>query len=269
MIDVHAHILPGIDDGPADWEEALEIVGQAHANGVTAMAATPHMYGEGDWANERSDVLPLVEELKRRLDEAGRSMTIVPGGEVQLTPDLIERIETGQVLTYGDAGKYLLLELPWTGLPVSLNDTIFQLGLRGITPVIAHPERYHDVRRRPELALEWVEHGALLQMNVGSLRDSGAVGAAARKLLSWGAIHVVASDAHAVDRRPPLSPDDADALEQVVGEAISRRLLFDHPAALLAGETVSTDGLQPPAAPAGSRWQGWVERLRRSRRHGA
>lgn len=269
VIDVHAHVLPGIDDGPADWDEALALVSQAHAHGVTAMAVTPHMYGEGEWANERDDVLPLVDELKRRLQEAGLAMTIVPGGEVQLTPDLMERIETGRVLTYGDQGKYLLLELPWTGLPINLNDIIFQLGLRGMTPVIAHPERYHDVRRRPEIALEWVEHGALLQMNVGSLRDSGAVGAAARQLLSWGAIHVVASDAHGIDRRPPLSPDDAAQLEQLVGEAVARRLLWDHPAALLAGKPVSTDGLRPAAAPAGSRWQSWMERWRRSRRPGA
>lgn len=265
MIDLHAHVLPGVDDGPVTWDETLALVRAAAGAGVTAMAATPHMLPDGPWANERDRILPLVDELRRRVEREGLGVDIVPGGEVYVVPDAAERVRKGKAMTYGDAGRYMLLELPPSHVPPYLERVLFELRVTGVTPIIAHPERYEVVQRDPDIVWEWHERGALLQLNVGSLPLAGPLGRTARALLAMGAVHLLASDAHGLDRRPPLRLKDFQRVVALAGELAARQLLWDNPAAVLAGDPVTP--AQPVAVlPRERDRDGWLRRLlRRSR----
>lgn len=260
MIDLHAHVLPGVDDGPVTWDETLALVRAAAGAGVTAMAATPHMLPDGPWANERDRILPLVDELRRRVEREGLGVDIVPGGEVYVVPDAAERVRKGKAMTYGDAGRYMLLELPPSHVPPYLERVLFELRVTGVTPIIAHPERYDVVQRDPDIVWEWHERGALLQLNVGSLPLAGPLGRTARALLAMGAVHLLASDAHGVDKRPPLRAKDFERAAAFVGEPAARRLLCDNPTAVLAGEPVpAVQPVTPP--PREPSREGWLGRL--------
>src|SRR5690606_32502920 len=241
VIDLHAHVLPGIDDGPATWDEALALVRMAAAEGITDMVATPHMMPDGAFANHRRYVLPLVEELRDRLRRQRIDVTIHPGGEVYMSPDLVARLERGELLTYGDAGRYMLVELPASELPDYAERIVSDLVHLGITPIIAHPERNTAIASKPQLARRLVEAGALLQVNASSLRSRHEAREAAKYLLTHGYVHFVATDCHGVYARRPSLGKYVDMLAEWLGPEQAQKLVKDHPAAVLAGAR-----LEPP-----------------------
>lgn len=170
VIDLHAHVLPGVDDGPTSWSESVEMVRMAAADGIAAIAATSHMMPDGAFANRRTTLLPLVSELQERLRRQGVDVAVYPGGEVYMSPDVIARLERKEVLTYNDAGRYILLELPATEVPSYARRVIEDLVDMGIRPIIAHPERNAEISHKPRIARQLVDARALLQVNAGSLR---------------------------------------------------------------------------------------------------
>lgn len=135
MIDLHAHLLPGVDDGPTTWDEALEMVRMAAPDGVTAVVATSHMMPGGAYPNTRKRLLELTAELRERVRAEGIAMDIYPGAEVLMTPDTAERLARGELLTYCDANRHLLLEMPATEMPAYAVNVIDDLRLQGVTPI--------------------------------------------------------------------------------------------------------------------------------------
>lgn len=258
MIDTHCHILPGIDDGAPDRETAVRMARIAVEDGVTTIVATPHMR-EGDYWNERPRVLEAVAAFRRVLEEEGIPLVVAPGSEVHLAPRLPERVAEGKLLTYGDAGAWLLLECPYRTRPVRLEETIFELKLAGITPVIAHPER---TRWFLEDTARWermVELGALGQMTSSSLL--GVFGRGIRSVSEeWvrrGLVHVLGSDAHDPDYRPPRLREARERWADLAGEEAARRATVEWPAAFLAGEAVDPPPPRPPEPPR----RGFLSRL--------
>lgn len=247
MIDIHAHLLPGVDDGPATWDEAIDMVRMAAAEGVTEMVATSHMMPDGAFPNTRDTLLPLIDELRHRVEEARLDVTIHAGGEVYMCPDVLERLEGGKLLTYRDAGQYMLIEMPSQEIPTYAEQIIFDLQLKGITPIIAHPERNHGVMNEPMRAFELVERGALLQMNASSLRSARAVRTAAGFLLKHGLVHFVATDAHGLYSRRPRLGSYRERLSRRVGDTVAGRLISDNPATMLAGEKLDVPVPERPA----------------------
>lgn len=235
MIDLHAHVLPGVDDGPATWEDAVALVRMAAAEGITEMVATPHMMPDGAFVNHRRDVLPLVEELRDHLSRHRINVIIHPGGEVYMSPDLIARYERGELLTYCDDGRYMLLELPASELPVYAERLVFDLVHLGITPIIAHPERNTAIAQKPQLARRLVDAGALLQVNASSLRSRHEAREAAKYLLTHGYVSFVATDCHGVYARRPSLAKYYEILLGWVGPERAEKLVQDNPAAVLAG----------------------------------
>jgi protein-tyrosine phosphatase len=236
VIDLHSHILPGIDDGVKTEDEAVDFARAALQDGVKTVVATPHCR-EGFYVNERDGVLGHVRRLRERLAREGVPLDLQPGAEVHLCPDLVERVRDGRAATLGDNGRTLLLELSLSQYPVELDNLVFELKLAGIDVVFAHPERVRyfqdDVRRYEQL----VRQGAYGQITTGSVL--GEFGETIREfseeLLRNGLVHVLASDAHGVQRRPPqLSPAVA-AIADLVGERRARAMAEEVPAALLAG----------------------------------
>jgi protein-tyrosine phosphatase len=236
MIDLHSHILPGVDDGVATEEEAVEFARIAAADGVRTIVATPHCR-EGFFVNERPAVVAAVDRLRSRLASARIPLELLPGAEVHIGPDLVERVRDGRAPTLADNGKTLLLELSTSQRPVELENLIFQLKLAGIVTLLAHPERiryFRDDVRRYEMAIRM---GAYGQITSGSVL--GVFGEEilefSEELVRKGLVHVVASDAHNLRGRPPLLRPAIEKIGSWVGAAHASRMASDIPRALLEG----------------------------------
>jgi protein-tyrosine phosphatase len=261
MIDLHTHILPGVDDGVRTEDEAVEFARVSWGDGVKTIVATPHCR-EGFFVNVRQDVLAGVERLRRRLASEGIGVEILPGAEVHLCPDLPERVRDGRAPTLGDNGRTLLLELSLSQYPVELENLVFQLKLAGIDVLFAHPERIRyfqdDVKRYEAL----VHLGSYGQITTGSiLGDFGSVAQEfSEELLRRGLVHVLASDAHNVAGRPPLFTPALDALAGLVGEARARCMADGAPRALMAGLEPELPPIEGRGAGGGSFLSRWFGR---------
>ena len=250
MIDLHNHLLPGIDDGAKKVEETLEFLRLARRDGITAVTATPHMK-PGVYDNSRELILDRVAMVREaaRGDEA-EGVDLLPGAEVYFTADVVQRARAGKLMTVGDRGRYVLLELPYQQVPMGVDDTIFQLKLLGLTPIMAHPERVAYYLEDFERVAASVRLGALTQVTGNSI--AGRFGSKAkdfsRRMLERGLIHVLASDSHDVLYRPPTLSEARQTTARLAGEEVARRLLEDNPAAILAGKPVETmEAVEPPA----------------------
>jgi protein-tyrosine phosphatase len=258
MIDLHTHILPGVDDGVETVEEALEFARIARDDGTRLVVATPHCK-EGTWENGRDEVLRRVRELRELLARESVELELAPGAEVHLCPDLVERVRDGRAPTLGDNGKTLLLELSLTQYPVELDKLIFELKLAGLEIVLAHPERIRYFQEDPSRYESLVRLGAYGQVTTGSLL--GLFGSRAREysleLVQRGQVHVLASDAHGTGSRSPRLTEALEAIVPLVGEERARSMVNAVPRALLDGRTPEI----PPVEGGNARRGGFFSRL--------
>jgi protein-tyrosine phosphatase len=235
VIDLHSHILPGLDDGSRTVEDARALARRAAADGVTAIAATPHV--RPDYPTRPEEMERGVMRLREDFVEQGIDVEVLHGGELDL--GMLAELDDGELrrFTLAQSGRYLLLEFPYSGWPAGLEETIYGLGLRGLVPVVAHPERNRAVQSDPRRLGEAVRMGALVQITASSL--DGRIGRSSRKaavrLLELGLAHVLASDAHTPEIR---EAGLADAAGAVGDDALARYLTVDAPTAIVAGETV-------------------------------
>jgi len=258
MIDLHTHILPGVDDGVETMEQAVEFARVAIADGIRVIVATPHCK-DGFYVNDRAKVLPAVEALRKRLAEEALEVDVQPGAEVHLCPDLVQRIEDGRALTLADNGKTVLLELSLTQYPVELENLVFQLKLAGLEVLFAHPERiryFQDDARRYESVIRL---GAYGQITTGSVL--GVFGSEAMRfseeLLRKDLVHVLASDAHNLRGRPPILSEALTAMEPLVGQRRALSMATSIPEAMLAGR----EPVIPPVEDRASRRTSFLGRL--------
>jgi len=257
VIDLHTHILPAVDDGVQTEGDAVEFARVAYEHGTRTIVATPHCR-DGFFTIHRTEVLAGVAALRERLARESVAIDLVPGAEVHLCPDLVERIRDGRAPTLGDNGKTLLLELSLTQYPVEIENVVFQLRLAGTIPLFAHPERIRyfedDIRRYESV----IRLGAYGQVTSGSLL--GAFGRKiqefSRELARKGLIHVMASDAHNVGGRPPNLAEAVPHLAALVGDDLAAKMVEDFPAALLRGEEIDlpVPEAEPPRRSVFSRW---------------
>ncbi|MFN7965219.1 MAG: CpsB/CapC family capsule biosynthesis tyrosine phosphatase [Acidobacteriota bacterium] len=252
MIDTHCHILPGLDDGPETEEIAIAMARVAVEDGVEAITATPHMR-EGDYLNERAKVILAVDSFREVLARESIRLTIHYGSEVHLGPRMPERVAEAKLLTYGDRRNYLLLECPYRSRPMRLEETIFQLKVAGITPVLAHPERIRHFQEDPSRYEELLRMGALGQLTSSSLL--GTFGVQIQRLSeSWvrrRMVHVLGSDAHDTKYRPPRLRDARRRWAELTDEHSARLATEIWPSALLSGESIEPPEPLPPDPPKG------------------
>ncbi len=213
MIDIHAHILPGIDDGPEEEKEALEILEQSGKQGITSLVATPHRLDYGRGTLREQEIREKTARLNTLAAEAGLKLEIYPGTEHMLAPELVEAADREEVVTLADSA-YLLVELPFRFLPPDSENIFYNLKLLGYQPVIAHPERCQEITDKPEILLDFLQEGAYAQLNAGSIL--GWYGSAVREtaliLLESGLVQLMASDVHSREKRSQGLPE---ALERV------------------------------------------------------
>jgi protein-tyrosine phosphatase len=239
MIDLHAHVLPGVDDGPCDDRAALDLLRDLEAEGVTEVVATPHTL-DGRFDVSRARMLEGVGRLQERAIEAGLGIQIHPGAEVMVQADLPEILRRGEVSTLADTGRYLLVETSFQVVPPEIDRLFFELQLEGVVPVLAHPERTLPVQKHPDRLIPLIEAGILVQLDASSL--TGHFGREARRaailLLDRGLAHLVASDAHDHRLRPPRLQAAYWAVESRCGTEVARAMMQERPAQILRGDTV-------------------------------
>jgi protein-tyrosine phosphatase len=235
VIDLHTHILPGVDDGTRSLEEARTVALEAAGEGVSVLAATPHV--RDDYRTTAEMMENGVAELRADFVEQGIPVDVLHGGEIDLgllwalPPEELRR------LTLAQTGRYLLLEMPYRGWPLALDSAVSRLVGLGITPLLAHPERNPEVQDQPERLRQLVEAGALVQVTTGSLNGDfdRASQAAGVQLLELGLVHVLASDTHGPHiRREGMRT----AAESLADPQLARFLTVEAPSAIVAGQPV-------------------------------
>jgi protein-tyrosine phosphatase len=235
LIDLHSHILPGLDDGSRTVEDARALARLAAAEGVTAIAATPHV--RSDYPTRPEEMERGVLRLREDFLEQGIQVEVLHGGELDLATLATLDDDDLRRFSLARSIRYLLLEFPYSGWPAGLEETVYGLGLRGFLPVLAHPERNREVQSSPERLGEAVRLGALLQLTAASI--DGRIGRssqkAAERLLELGLAHVLASDAHTPEIR---EAGLADAAEAVRDDRLAAFLTTEAPGAIVAGELV-------------------------------
>jgi protein-tyrosine phosphatase len=242
-VDIHCHVLPGLDDGPKTPEESVALCRALAEDGITTVVATPHQLGRYDRRNAGNVVRTAVQTLRATLAAEGVPLKLRAGADVRVDERILPLITSGEVLTIG-GGPYLLLELPHETY-IEPAPLIRLLGAKGVRVIITHPERHEVVRAKPQLVGPWLQAGAMLQLTAGSLIGmfGSKAEAAAWRWLGAGNASFVATDAHDVSRRPPCMTQAIEAIERRLGADVARRVCVDNPAKVLPPAPM-------PAAPA-------------------
>jgi len=286
MIDLHAHILSGMDDGAKTIEESIRMCLISYRDGVRTIVATPHTLN-GLYINDRATILTKVQELNEAISSQlpsalslgpsaissdlqsaipglcsaeqtslGRNpqsaiglnselrtpnselpLRILPGADVRFCEDILHQLDAGKVTTIGDGRHFLSIEFPFQGIPYRAEEVLFQLMTRGIVPIISHPERNLEIVERPKRYYEMIRMGCLGQVTAMSL--TGKFGHGIRKIaerfIKKRLVHIIASDAHSINGRPPILSEALRAAEKIVGKEEAWKMVSDHPRAILEG----------------------------------
>lgn len=213
LVDIHNHILPGLDDGAATLDHSLLLIANAAANGINHIIATPHQ--DETYKNKSSTVYTKVREMNALLLEKNIPVTLYAGMEILLNESILDN----HLLTLANSGKYLLIELPNNYLPPYLFDVIYKLQLKGLIPIIAHPEKNPFLMKNKDKVLEIVARGALLQITAGSIlgKNGRKIKAFSKQLIKEQFVHFVASDAHSLRHRPFLLAKAYEHIEHIYG----------------------------------------------------
>ena len=236
MIDTHSHLIPYFDDGSADWEMSLDMLRQGEEDGITEVVCTPHIMSKRDFDRE-DELMSLYEQLQKRVKDAGLSIKLHLGAELYVQPDLeLDR----QFATIAGNGRYFLVEFPMNIVPDFVTQHFFEMVMDDKIPVIAHPERNGRIINEPEKAYEFVERGALLQVNSGSLLGifGKVVKSVAIKLMDANLVTLIGSDAHDLRSRPFKLKQAFEFVKETWGIDRAQHLFYDNPRHILQAEDV-------------------------------
>jgi protein-tyrosine phosphatase len=233
VIDLHCHLLPGLDDGASDLTVSLEMAKLSVKQGVTVVACTPHIL-PGLYHNAGPAIRQATQQLQEALDQEGIPLRLVTGADVHMAPNFVEGLRSGQLLSIADT-RYVLVEPPHHMAPPHLENFFFDLLVAGYVPILTHPERLSWVPSRYETIKKLVRAGVWMQITAGSF--TGAFGRNAlywsERLLGDGCVHLIASDAHDAGRRPPDLAVGLEAVAKRVGSEEAQRLVLARPMGIL------------------------------------
>jgi len=226
LIDIHCHILPGIDDGPKDVKTALKMAKIAVKDGIEIIIATPHCY-DGVFDCQSYDIIALCAEFNELLNQQKINLMVLPGAEIRLVPELIQLVDEGETVVLGGFVSTLLLELPEIFIPHVVENTISMLCRRGVRCIIAHPERNSLILSKNELITGMVFAGAELQISGGSLLGDFGLKAKffAQRLLCSSGCCYLASDGHNIKKRKPVLAKAVKNASKIIGNDAAKRLV--------------------------------------------
>ena len=258
MIDIHTHILPGVDDGVIDSGDALLLAEDAAAQGVTTMVATPHLYWGDRPALSAAQIREGVDQLNVLLRAKGVPLEVVPGCEIPIAPDLLRRLESDEWMSLGEGTRVVLVEPLWEEWPPFGQSVIEEMLDAGWTVVLAHPERIPALQRNLPLLEGLAQRGVHQQLTTSSLIPGRASPAAARcayELMEHQLVSVVASDCHGVNHRRCDMGEAAQLLRRTYGQHVAQMLTMGVPRALLRGEKIELEQVWKNTRTDENRWK--------------
>ncbi|MDM8267244.1 tyrosine protein phosphatase [Limosilactobacillus pontis] len=245
MVDLHCHLLPGIDDGSKSMEISLCMAREATENGVTHALLTPH-HMNGHYVNHKQDVIRRTKEFQEQINAHNIPLTVFPGQEVRINGQLLEALDRDDILFADTAGKYMMLEFPDDDVPHYTNQMIFDLQQRGIIPVIVHPERNTKIMAEPDLIYQLLEKGCLSQITASSYVGTFGkkVENFSRQLIEAGQGYVIASDAHNLPGRKYEMHQAFEKMQHEFDQGFVKRYL-QNARSIINGESVPMNDLRP------------------------
>lgn len=244
MIDLHCHMLPGIDDGAADLEVALEMARIAVADGITITACTPHIM-PGVYGNTGPQIRAAISDFDRALKDAGIALELTSGADVHLATDLVAGLKSGQVLTLGES-RYFLFEPPHHVMPPRLEHAVFDVMAAGFQPVLTHPERLTWIEDHYDVMARLAHAGVWMQITCASV--TGRFGRRpqywADRMIDEGLVHILATDAHNLRNRSPSMAKSRDMVAERLGEQEALNMVLNRPRGIL--DNVAPELLPPP-----------------------
>lgn len=241
FIDIHTHILPGLDDGAQTIDDSLQMAQVAFNDGTTILVATPHVRTV-TFDNRKDDILIAAADLNKELTAKGIDLLVLPGAEYYLEPDLPQRLADGELLTINDAGRHLMIEFPSLLIPEHAERILYEIQLQGVTPIIAHPERNFAFSNNPELLQAYVRRGILAQVTSTSI--TGLFGPKVRKtalkFVQTGLVQIMASDGHTAGKRAPILGRACQEISRKWGMKYAHNLVAENPQRVINGQSVET-----------------------------
>ena len=247
MLDIHIHILPGVDDGAQDYEDSVGMAELAWGCGIRTICATPHANQMGRFENFYT---PEFSRRFERLEEMLRShrlpIEVLEGQEIMASDDMIQKIQNGRLISLNDT-QYYLVEFPFEVNPDWITDRLEDMLRIGAVPLIAHVERYKCVQYDPGFVYDWIRKGCVTQMNKGSIigRFGNTVQQACIPLLNYELIHCVSSDAHGAGLRTPWMQDAYDFVARHFDTAYAELLFDENPRRILRGRSIPDYSREP------------------------
>lgn len=236
MIDIHNHIVYGVDDGSRSLDESMKMVDLYMKAGFTEIIATSH-FDRSRYMVEASEIREKVDLLNKAIEDRGLSFKIHPGHEIQVEAGMENKLKTGELLTLNDT-RYVLCELSFVNKPNFLEELFYSLGLEGYVPIIAHAERYPYVEKDIDLLLDFIKKGALVQINYSSIKSHKEV---TKTLLERNMVHIIGTDAHQSEWRSPEIGGYKREILEIIGEEKFKKLSSTNPSLIIKDQFISSE----------------------------
>lgn len=236
MIDIHSHVIPSVDDGASSVDETFNMIKEAKQVGFTDIILTSHFL-LNSYEAEPSELVFWKNKLQDVLNMQAISVNLHSGMEIYVANQMKELIENDRLLTLADS-RYMLIELPMGSTVKYLDQVLYELESMGIKPIIAHPERYKCVQDNPEIVLDYMEKGALLQCNYASILGfyGNTAKKTVKKLLKKNYVSFLGSDCHKQNQIYPMIPDAAKKIKKIIGDVAFERISTSNAKKILSNE---------------------------------
>lgn len=237
MVDLHAHILPGIDDGATSIDESLQMCNIAYQDGIRTIVATPHV---GKFPNTKEIILNKLKELSNNLSTNKIELNLLAGADVEFKPEIFTFIQNKSILTINNS-RYLLLDIPFFLLPPNIENLIRSIIDNGIVPIISHPERCLQIQEDISILYNIVKSGALVQITACSI--TGKMGDRAKEvshtILKHNLAHIIATDTHGLNNRPPILSEAVAVACGIIGKDLALSMVTTIPQCIIEDKPVS------------------------------
>ena len=255
LIDIHCHILPRLDDGPRTLAEAVAMAEIAAQDGIRQIVAAPHLR-QGVYEPTSEQIRAKTGELAAALQKADVPVELIPATNVHVAFDMLDQLVAGDILTLGGNTRYVLLELPNDRAPSQIESLFHRCLLKRLIPIVTHPERVPEIQTRLDRLRNWVAMGVLVQVSAMSLTGEFGrkVERTARMMVEQCLCHLVASEAHSSDKRPPVLSDAVEVAVGLLGKKDAYAMVTQLPAQILAGEFIE------PPEPVAPKLKSWWRR---------
>ncbi|MFC7062322.1 tyrosine-protein phosphatase [Halobacillus seohaensis] len=226
MIDIHSHILPGVDDGAQSMEESVKMAEAAVEEGITAIVATPH-HNNGEFENYKHNILIQVDELNRVLEERNIPLDVLPGQETRLYGSMLQGLQKDEILTINGDSSYVFVEFPHDQIPHYATNLFYNLQMEGYQPIIVHPERNRIIQENPNILYSFIKNGAFSQITAASItgHHGKTVNKLSYQLIEANLTHLIASDAHNTKKRSFYMRKAFDEISKEYGQAITYQFM--------------------------------------------